>query len=570
MKKPLRVFGMALMIIAGGSLTGVGAIRTTSTSGDWTNNATWGSQYPTNGDTATINGNYTVTLTNNEQIALGSGNVNIGSSSKAGTLMVSNNSTVLGFAAIQVGSSSGGSRLTIVGGGLVTNTALSYVGNGVNANSVLVSNSNSRWLVTGVIYLGSSSSSNSMTIADSGVMSNNNSFYIGFNSGISNTVLVTGGGSRFDNSANGVFVGRSTSSNSLTIADGGVVNATGGASVGYQTGANYNSGLVSGLGSSLNSGAILYVGRGTVGAGVTNNCLSVTTGGRVVISSGFSLTVADTVNSTGNGMLLASGGLLEATSTGIILGNAANSGNYVTNSGGILQFTAATPTITVNNSPQNVIVITNGTVSFRNVALVNLTNNWVNSSIGSSTVAWQGNNTLRLNGTTATNALGYSYQFATNQPMEAKNYVNLEMLGTSAIKGGGVTIGAGGSMLVSNGTVNISGIVTNSGTLRFVNSAVTFESNVVLQAGCINAVVSTNQLPMTVQGVLTVNGGTVNLPTGFGTTDSFTLYTSPNNTILGSVSSLSVSPNSHRAVLSDDSKSIVVRPRQPGFVFMVD
>jgi fibronectin-binding autotransporter adhesin len=135
--------------------------------------------------------------------------------------------------------------------------------------------------------------------------------------------------------------------------------------------------------------------------------------------------------------------------------------------GGILQFTTATPTLTVNNpnlnlSLGNAFIITNGTVSFKGIN-VSLTNNWAGALAPSNNITWQGANTLRLDGAKGTALDAYTF-YNNNGPT---NYAGLELINNaSLVSNQAVSIGTsvpsqGGSLLVSNGTFSIRGVVTN-------------------------------------------------------------------------------------------------------------
>jgi len=136
-----------------------------------------------------------------------------------------------------------------------------------------------------------------------------------------------------------------------------------------------------------------------------------------------------------------------------------------------------------------------------------------------------GNNTLRLNGSTATNTLGRAYEF--NTGFGPTNYVNLELLGTSFLKGNGVVIGTNGSMtLISNAKAVMSGVTTNYGTLAgsgMVSGLVTMASGSILSPAGTGALSFSSNL--TFLGTSTYNwnytastcsvvkvGGTLSLP----------------------------------------------------------
>ena len=93
-------------------------------------------------------------------------------------------------------------------------------------------------------------------------------------------------------------------------------------------------------------------------------------------------------------------------------------------------------------------------------------------------MTFQGNNAFRLNN--ATNTAGVAtYTFDTG--LGATNYARLELVnGNTAWRSTRLTIGSGGSMLVSNTRATISGLVTNLGLFTSRNAQATFQGAVVL------------------------------------------------------------------------------------------
>jgi autotransporter-associated beta strand protein len=309
--------------------------------------------------------------------------------------------------------------------------------------------------------------------------------------GNGNWVKVDQGGVVTNGSSIGVGCLSTSSGNYLIVTNGGKVFTSGNSYIGDHgttsvgnTNGMYNWAQVTGNGSLWSVGGTMAVGNGT------NNCnfnsLLVDNGGMVTNITTLNVGVAGGGgNNNSNFVSVTGGGLLEI-KTGISIANntgATSSGNTVTNNGGILQFTTATPAISIKNSTQNGIVITDATISYKGLLVagrVNLTNNWGNSGIGTNGVVWSGANTLRLHSSAATNSLGWPYIFDTFNPVAPTNYVNLELLGNSAIYGKGVIIGANGSMRLSDAVATISGGVTNFG--RIAGSG-TISSLVTMAAG---------------------------------------------------------------------------------------
>ena len=174
----------------------------------------------------------------------------------------------------------------------------------------------------------------------------------------------------------------------------------------------------------------------------TNNLLLIT-GGQVAASVG-----VNTVTSN-NTVLVTGGGVLEANSLTIT----ANSfGNVISNTGGVYQFSKYNPTITPASGS---IVVDGGAISFRGIANANVKENWTGTL---KSMTFLGNNAFRLNAATNATTPDQSYTFDTG--LGSTNYTRLELVNGSQFRGGNVTIGGGGSLMVSNGVSTIGGNLT--------------------------------------------------------------------------------------------------------------
>jgi hypothetical protein len=346
---------------------------------------------------------------------------------------------------LATGTAAIGNGMIITNGGKAfVSTTTGYMGNdiGANGNYIIVAGNGATFSPNSDFHIGNSSAAwGNWVKVDQGGIITNGYISVGDGGSFSNYMIITNGGKVF------------------SAGTGGDQNNV--SRIGRNNNSSYNWVTVGGASGSTNSlwsfnSAWLFLGV----TASTGNMMNVTGGG--VVTGITTLAVGSNASgSHTNGVRVTGGGLLEV-NTSIAVGNASGTGNYLTNSGGILQFTTAAPGITV--SPNNAFVITNGTVSFRNVNPVNLTNNWVNSGIGTNTVTWLGSNTLRLDGSTATNSWGKPYQF--NTGFGPTNYVALELLNTSFVKGNEIVIGTNGTMtLVSGATAVLSGVTTNYGTL---------------------------------------------------------------------------------------------------------
>lgn len=195
----------------------------------------------------------------------------------------------------------------------------------------------------------------------------------------------------------------------------------------------------------------------------TNNLARITgTGSLWQIASGGSLNVGNNLGGAlGSGtVLLDDSGMLEVNTiyVGSNLVNGAQSA--LNNSGGILQFTTASPALTIRAGGR--FVVTNGTVSFRAITTADVLCNQAGNPLDyASKVIWEGaTNAFRLN--TSTNVANQPYTFTST--MGATNFARLELFNGSKYNGN-VTIGSGGALAVAG---NVSSI---TGTLALASSA---------------------------------------------------------------------------------------------------
>ncbi|MCX6900359.1 MAG: PEP-CTERM sorting domain-containing protein [Verrucomicrobia bacterium] len=197
--------------------------------------------------------------------------------------------------------------LTISNGGTVAN-ANGYIGYnasydpwGTN-NRVIVSGAGSVWSNAGSVYVGFAATNNSLAITNGGMVVSQNGA-VGNASGANiNFALVAGAGSLWTNSGD-LYVGATGSFNQLIISNAGmVVNAN--AYIGADNNAKTNSALITGSASLWqNNGNLL------VGSNGSSSRLTVSNGGKVTAAN---LIVGATATSTGN-IVTVSGGNLYVT-----------------------------------------------------------------------------------------------------------------------------------------------------------------------------------------------------------------------------------------------------------------
>jgi hypothetical protein len=481
--------------------------------------------------------------------------------------------------------------------GTISNAFNIYGGIITNASTVIVNGQSSTMTVTNArlwnnsyVAVGSSgSTNNTMTVLTNVVWNfGNGNLKLGTSSGNvckGNVVVVNGG---VLTNVGGVTYGDNTKvlDSSLTVTNGGILFINGDVSLGSVTYNSSNRFNVGGLGApcTVSVGGLLKVGDNSsqfctltvtnatlrsVGGNVgltsgTNNTASVQAGG-YWSTLGAALTVGSG-SATGNVLFVQQGGFLEATS--LITG--AGVGNLITNSGGVYQFTNATPTITTNNNAGGSIFLNGGVIAFRDVTTANVTNNWKGSQL--TNITFSGINAFRLNN--ATNNAGgagqQTYWFDSGAGFGATNYAGLEMVsGKTAYTNGSVTIGTNGWLTFSNTTAIMWGAVTNYGRMTFNNSSVTFSNSngLVLNSSPNLTMIWASNSSVSVNGTLDLPASMVfsnSQPITPGTTVPLSLSAT---TINGSAGGWTVYPISHRVVKSGNS--LVLEPRLPGFLFYV-
>jgi T5SS/PEP-CTERM-associated repeat protein len=205
------------------------AITVTAPGSVWSNNNTLNVGYRGSGNTLTITNSGTVL--NNQGFIGTFGSANSNAVTVTGSVWSNR-------ADLYVGNMGSTNTLTIANSGTVFN-AQGHIGaqSGANRNAVTVTGSGSVWINSSILVVGDGGSSNSLTIADGGTVSDawGKVGYYGNNS----KVTVTGSGSVWNNSGD-LYVGEYSSGNTLTIADGGAVTVGGNAYIGYDAGADLN------------------------------------------------------------------------------------------------------------------------------------------------------------------------------------------------------------------------------------------------------------------------------------------------------------------------------------------
>jgi len=208
--------------------------------------------------------------------------------SGSGNLSANNAATITGSGALWNNSAnlylgyatgSTNNQLTISNGGQVNNVT-GYVGYGTNtANSVVtITGSGALWNNSGDLYLGFGvGASNTQFTISNGAHVNNGNATIGAGGG--NTILVTGSNSLWNSSAGFTVNGNG---NQLTVSDGAAVSVGGTNYIGYGSGDNNNTVLVTGSGTVWTNGGALYISYNG-----QNNSLVISNGATVASASGW-------------------------------------------------------------------------------------------------------------------------------------------------------------------------------------------------------------------------------------------------------------------------------------------
>jgi T5SS/PEP-CTERM-associated repeat protein len=373
--------------------------------------------------------------------------------------------------ALYVGLNSSGNRLTITNGGKASSTQ-GIIGNsaGSTNNVVVVTGVDSVWeaRTTADFHVGITGSNNTLIVRDGGLVTTPATIFLGGGAGANNQVIVTNGGiirsiqtllgnvaastgnkaivtgadSVWTNSTFHFYVGHAGGSNSLIVSDGGqLYNQQG--RVGNLATSLGNSVLVTGPGSLWQNNSALYVGNNGVTLGE----------GHVLVTDGGTIESPE----------WRSGSLGSGT---------------ISNQGGIYQFATPTPTIVTNTFGS--IVVTNGAISYRNVASADI----FNANVARITFA--GDNTFMLkNSSNATGLASYTFDSVANTGA-ATNYQRLALVDNSTWRSANLNIGSGGALLVSNGVSAVDAAFVSSGSVLVVNSKLTFASNVVINGSYIS------------------------------------------------------------------------------------
>jgi T5SS/PEP-CTERM-associated repeat protein len=415
------------------------------------------------------------------------------SASNNNVLVVGTGSSWSNRGNLTIGWNGANNSMAVMSGGQVVSSQ-GIVGDVSSNNSAVVTGSGSTWSNSGDLIIGASGLSNTMVISNGATVANGQVNYggvIGLNAGANNnSALVTGNGSAWNNGGN-LTVGYDGSGNSLVIEAGASVttagyNAPGGVPVGgilgYNAGSSGNSVLVTGSGSGWSiSGASLTVGNGGSG-----NSLVVSNGGQV--SAEYS-NIGRNAGSSNNSVLVTGSSSMLSNTENVVIGNSGSGNSLVISDGGRVSSISAYIGANAGSSNNSVLVTGSGS-------------SLSNSSFSGTIIGSAGEGTLTVaNGGVA----------ASTQPQGITVASQAGSVGTLNIGGFGTNDVAG--------TINAPAITfgAGTGTINFNQSDTTTPSTVISGHGSVNqlgsgtTILTGNYTPggNTYSGTTTVSAGTL-------------------------------------------------------------
>jgi T5SS/PEP-CTERM-associated repeat protein len=379
--------------------------------------------------------------------------------------------------------------VTVSGGAVLTNSGNAFLSrNGLSStnNTVTVTGAGSQWNIGGELQVGAAGPSNSMTISAGGEVSSTAGRLGSGSSSSNNLVMVTGTNSLWQTSGILGIGEQANAGNSLIISNGGeVLNLGTITRMGLNTNGNNNSLIVDGAGSQMvftnNS---MVVGNFGLSNNVTVKNEGAINGGAVIVGDGagssFNTILVTGTNSSwkantgmfqvglggsGNQMIVSNGAQVSAMGDGgLQISTGATSNNSVLVSGGILVVTnaAANAVLNVGSAGAGTFAFNGGSVTANQLLLTN----------GAGSVFVFNSGTLTTDSAFVTN----------NAPVIVGNGVaaaQWNMQGGEHSLASGLGVSALGVVAVNAGTLDVSGAVSNSGTLSMINSVAHFSGPVI-------------------------------------------------------------------------------------------
>ena len=394
---------------------------------------------------------------------------------------------------------------------------------GDTGNSILVTGTNSKLVTDGGLLIGYTGSSNSMVISNGGQVTSSGSDGSGIGwsgdstMGIGNSVLITGAGSSWT-VANGLWNGYTAWGTLLTVSNGGQL-VTDQAYLGVLGGSN-NSIMITGAGSFWSNSADINIGGygnyqaddGMGGSGT----ITVGTGGSLISES---IVIAGGSNSAGTlnvGTLGASDTNVTLTARTIAFGSGSGTLNFnqagsstissaISGNGMVGQLGSGTTTLTGSNTYGGTTTISSGTLQ--------VGNGGSSGSLGSGSVS--NNGTLAINrsdAVTVSNAISGSGALVQSGAGTTTLTGNNSYAGTTTISSGTLQVGSGGT----SGSLGFGSVINNSA-LTFNRSDAFSVAAPITGSGAVSQVgtgTTTLEAANTYTGLTKVSAGTLALGAG--------------------------------------------------------
>jgi len=425
----------------------------------------------------TVYGNSTLSVTGDSYIGYGDASSNTVTVTGTNAVWSNNGTLNIGYGT-NLGSV--GNSLVISNGGAVM-AAFVNTSSGTSSdsnNSIIVTGSGSKLMVSGGINLGDNGYNDLLIVTNGGHIYSGGD-QIGVNSSGS-VAIVTGSNSLWSNSMISVGI-NSGGGNQLLITNGGHMitastNTSGAYGIGIQSASNTV--IVTGVGSqwlvSGNSNTEFSVGD----SGVNNNLLVISNGGLVTLNNNEGVYIGNG-NATSNGVIV-TGGTLSATNNGAFyVGGSAASQNFLDGSSGTVVITDQQGAVGINGSGNNTALLSGSNSSWSNADTMSIGANGSSSNtliLSNGSTLYSGTGNVGVNGSSDDSVLltGAGTKWSNSGTITLGN----------AGGSGSITIGNGASLISSNimvsggpGDIGILNVGTYGGSdsnVTLIAQAITF------------------------------------------------------------------------------------------------
>ncbi len=325
----------------------------------------------------------------------------------------------------------------------ISNSLILGIGNGIQKTSLGASNAmsiyNSTLTVASNLILGAYNSNNSIQPFSNSLLIDASQLNI-LNNSITNTNA---------NSNYSLMIGENGFNNSLIITNGGTVSSSL-AAIGYNTTASNNSAIVTGSGSIWNNTNGFY--DGFQGG---NNTLLISNGGAMYINNGTNSPYSYVgLSSSSNQLIITGSDSIFSNQGALVIGFYGNNNQVNVTSGG---------TLICNSNVANGLSYSCILGAEANSNFLTIGTNSLFSNNGNLYIGYSGSyNAITNNGGTLISTNIY-VGISTNTVNEPVGISNTLVVAGGVIDAANITISSAGTFIISNGTINITNWLTNSG-----------------------------------------------------------------------------------------------------------